>query len=320
MCLTLPETLITVVGIEKIVPTWADLEVFLQLLPRSSTGERMNPYTSMWTGVTPGDGPQDVHVVLLDNGRTDVLADAVGRQALRCIRCSACLNVCPVYERTGGRPTARCTPARSARSSRQCCAASGTMRRLTHCPMRRRCAVRATTSARWRSTSPRCWSICGRRSSMRTVGAYRTGRTPQWVAAWTLGSPRRLRLAERAASLSGRLTSRLDAVAHQEDEQCWEGRRGRRRSGPTLVICRRRRQSRSVPGGAYRRRPSRFRAAPMSARDEILGRVLGGTRQHRRAAGTGLLGVRQVNHPQRRHGSVRRTRSRLPLRRPSLFR
>uniref|UniRef100_UPI0030176DD1 LUD domain-containing protein n=1 Tax=Kocuria rosea TaxID=1275 RepID=UPI0030176DD1 len=62
MCLTLPETLITVMGIEKIVPTFADLEVFLQLLPRSSTGERMNPYTSMWTGVTPGDGPQNVHV------------------------------------------------------------------------------------------------------------------------------------------------------------------------------------------------------------------------------------------------------------------
>lgn len=102
MCLTLPETLISVVGIEKVLPTTADLEVFLQLLPRSSTGERMNPYTSMWTGVTPGDGPQDVHVVLLDNGRTDALADHVGRQALRCIRCSACLNVCPVYERTGG--------------------------------------------------------------------------------------------------------------------------------------------------------------------------------------------------------------------------
>ncbi|KOX19666.1 lactate utilization protein B [Nocardiopsis sp. NRRL B-16309] len=102
MCLTLPETLISVVGIEKIVPTWADLEVFLQTLPRSSTGERMNPYTSTWTGVTPGDGPQEFHLVLLDNGRTDVLADTVGRQALRCIRCSACLNTCPVYERTGG--------------------------------------------------------------------------------------------------------------------------------------------------------------------------------------------------------------------------
>jgi L-lactate dehydrogenase complex protein LldF len=102
MCLTLPETLISVVGIEKVLPTVDDLEVFLQLLPRSSTGERMNPYTSTWTGITPGDGPQQVHVVLLDNGRTDVLADEVGRQALRCIRCSACLNVCPVYERVGG--------------------------------------------------------------------------------------------------------------------------------------------------------------------------------------------------------------------------
>ena len=102
MCLTLPEVLVSVVGIEKIVPTWADLDVFLQLLPRSSTGERMNPYTSTWSGVTPGDGPQEVHVVLLDNGRTRALADEVGRQALRCIRCSACLNVCPVYERTGG--------------------------------------------------------------------------------------------------------------------------------------------------------------------------------------------------------------------------
>jgi L-lactate dehydrogenase complex protein LldF len=103
MCVTLPDVLITVMGIEKLVPTWRDLEVFLQLLPRSSTAERMNPYTSMWTGVTAGDGPQEFHLVLLDNGRTDTLADAVGRQALRCIKCSACLNVCPVYERTGGR-------------------------------------------------------------------------------------------------------------------------------------------------------------------------------------------------------------------------
>lgn len=102
MCLTLPEVLITVVGIEKVVPTWAELDPLLRLLPRSSTGERMNPYTSTWSGVAPGDGPQEVHVVLLDNGRTRALADEVGRQALRCIRCSACLNVCPVYERTGG--------------------------------------------------------------------------------------------------------------------------------------------------------------------------------------------------------------------------
>ena len=102
MCLTLPQTLISVVGIEKVLPSWRDLEVFLALLPRSSTAERMNPYTSTWTGVTPGDGPRDVHVVLVDNGRTATLADETGRQALRCIRCSACLNVCPVYERAGG--------------------------------------------------------------------------------------------------------------------------------------------------------------------------------------------------------------------------
>ena len=102
MCLTLPETLITVMGIEKVIPAWRDLEVFLQLLPRSATGERMNPYTSIWTGVMPVDGPQQFHLVLLDNGRTAALADETGRQALHCIRCSACLNVCPVYERVGG--------------------------------------------------------------------------------------------------------------------------------------------------------------------------------------------------------------------------
>ncbi len=102
MCLTLPETLITVMGIEKLLPAKDDLEVFMQLLPRSSTGERMNPYTSLWTGVTEGDGPQNVHLVMLDNGRTAALADKYGRTALNCIRCSACMNVCPVYERTGG--------------------------------------------------------------------------------------------------------------------------------------------------------------------------------------------------------------------------
>jgi L-lactate dehydrogenase complex protein LldF len=102
MCTTLPPVLVTVMGIEKVLPAWRDLEVFLQLLPRSSTGERMNPYTSLWTGVTEGDGPGEFHLVLLDNGRTRVLADEVGREALHCIRCSACLNVCPVYARVGG--------------------------------------------------------------------------------------------------------------------------------------------------------------------------------------------------------------------------
>jgi L-lactate dehydrogenase complex protein LldF len=102
MCTTLPPVLITVMGIEKVLPAWRDLEIFLQLLPRSSTGERMNPYTSLWSGVSEGDGPSEFHLVLLDNGRTRVLADEVGRDALHCIRCSACLNVCPVYSRVGG--------------------------------------------------------------------------------------------------------------------------------------------------------------------------------------------------------------------------
>jgi L-lactate dehydrogenase complex protein LldF len=102
MCLTLPRVLITLAGIEKIVPAFADLEVFLQLLPRSATGERMNPYNTIWTGVTPGDGPKEFHVVLLDNGRTKVLADEESRETLHCIRCAACLNACPVYRQTGG--------------------------------------------------------------------------------------------------------------------------------------------------------------------------------------------------------------------------
>ncbi len=102
MCVTLPRVLISLLGIEKIIPAFTDLEVFLQLLPRSATGERMNPYNSIWTGVSPGDGPEEFHVVLLDNGRTNVLADAEGRETLDCIRCGACLNACPVYEQTGG--------------------------------------------------------------------------------------------------------------------------------------------------------------------------------------------------------------------------
>ena len=102
MCVTLPKILITLVGIEKVVPSLADLEVYLQLLPRSATGERMNPYNSIWTGTRGGDGPEEFHVVLLDNGRTRVLEDAEARETLHCIRCAACLNACPVYRQTGG--------------------------------------------------------------------------------------------------------------------------------------------------------------------------------------------------------------------------
>ena len=102
MCLTLPRIMITLAGIEKVLPHFQDLKVMLQVLARSATGERMNPYTSLWTGVTPGDGPQCFHVVLLDNGRSSILARRTERQTLRCIRCAACQNTCPVYRQTGG--------------------------------------------------------------------------------------------------------------------------------------------------------------------------------------------------------------------------
>ncbi len=102
MCLTLPDVLISLVGIEKVLPRFRDLEVVLQTLPRSATGERMNPYNSIWTGVHEGDGPKEFHVVLLDNGRSPILADGEARQTLKCIRCAACLNACPVYHQTGG--------------------------------------------------------------------------------------------------------------------------------------------------------------------------------------------------------------------------
>ncbi|MCU1648692.1 MAG: lutB [Nocardia sp.] len=83
MCLTLPEILICVAGVEKIVPTWRDLEVFLELPSDSAAGDRMPPYVSTWSGITAGDGPREFHLVLVDNGRILALARASGRKALR---------------------------------------------------------------------------------------------------------------------------------------------------------------------------------------------------------------------------------------------
>src|ERR1700677_3637459 len=102
MCLTLPKVLISIAGIEKVIPCFQDLEVFFETLPRSATGERMNPYNSVWTGVHMSDGPQEFHVILLDNARSEILRDIETRETLKCIRCGACQNVCPVYRQTGG--------------------------------------------------------------------------------------------------------------------------------------------------------------------------------------------------------------------------
>ena len=102
MCTTLPRMLVTVMGIEKAIARWDDLAPLLELLPRSATGERMNPTRRSGRGCIRATGRQVFHLVLVDAGRTRALADPVGRDALRCIRCSACINVCPVYRRAGG--------------------------------------------------------------------------------------------------------------------------------------------------------------------------------------------------------------------------
>ena len=92
-------------GMEKVIPTLQDLSVFLALLPRSATGQKASSYVSLITGPrAPGeiDGPEEFHMVILDNGRSRILADPAMRESLYCIRCAACLNICPVYNSIGG--------------------------------------------------------------------------------------------------------------------------------------------------------------------------------------------------------------------------
>ncbi|XVX20539.1 lactate utilization protein B [Actinomycetota bacterium] len=210
MCLTLPEVLVSVVGIEKVVPTWAGLHPLLRLLPRSSTGERMNPYTSMWSGVTPGDGPQEVHVVLLDNGRTRALADEVGRQALRCIRCSACLNTCPVYERTGGHAYGSVYP--------------GPIGAILNPLMRGTGDPQVDSLPYASSLCGACFEVCPVRIDIpevlvhlrsRVVDGHRGDRVPKpeavamRAASWAFADASRLGLVERASGLSGPVLGRL---------------------------------------------------------------------------------------------------------------
>jgi L-lactate dehydrogenase complex protein LldF len=206
MCLTLPETLITVMGLEKVLPSFGDLEVFLQLLPRSSTAERMNPYTSLWTGVTPGDGPREFHLILLDNGRTKTLGDTEGRSALHCIRCSACLNVCPVYERTGGRSYGSVYPGPIGAVLTPQLVGVGTSEHADSLPF-------ASTLC------GACYDACPVRIDIpemlvhlrqKVVDSHRGGvPKPEAVvmkaAQVVFGSPRRLALAERLGAMAGRI-------------------------------------------------------------------------------------------------------------------
>jgi L-lactate dehydrogenase complex protein LldF len=102
---SLPRTHIALMGIEKVIPRLADLDVFLKLLPRSGTGQQLTAYQSLLTGVkrnSDDEGPDEVHLVIMDNGRSRMLGHPVTRQSLACIRCGACLNACPVYQQVGG--------------------------------------------------------------------------------------------------------------------------------------------------------------------------------------------------------------------------
>lgn len=102
---SLPRAHIALMGIEKVIPRFEDLDVFLKLLPRSGTGQLLTAYQSILTGTrrAEGDeGPEELHIVLMDNGRSDILAHPTTRQTLACIRCGACLNACPVYQQVGG--------------------------------------------------------------------------------------------------------------------------------------------------------------------------------------------------------------------------
>lgn len=105
MVTTVPKTQITLMGMERLIPSWADLEVMATLLPRSATGQKLTVYMSGITG--PGrhldaDGPDEQHIIIIDNGRSLQLGDPEFQELLNCIRCGACLNACPVYRHIGG--------------------------------------------------------------------------------------------------------------------------------------------------------------------------------------------------------------------------
>ena len=102
---TIPRIHVALMGIEKVIPTLDDLATLLALLPRSATGQKLSSYTTIITGPRrPGeaDGPEEFHLILLDNGRSRILADPDRRECLYCVRCGCCLNTCPVYRKAGG--------------------------------------------------------------------------------------------------------------------------------------------------------------------------------------------------------------------------
>ena len=145
---SLPRVHIAVMGIEKVLPRFADLDIFLKLLPRSGTGQRLTTYQSFITGTKTdpdSEGPEELHVVMLDNGRSRMLAHPVTRQSLACIRCGACLNACPVYQQIGGHAYGSVYPGPiGAVITPQLMG----LEKTNSCPMHRVCVARAAKSVR----------------------------------------------------------------------------------------------------------------------------------------------------------------------------
>ncbi len=260
----------------------------------------MNPYTSLWTGVTPGDGPQEFHLVLLDNGRTDVLADEVGRAALHCIRCSACLNVCPVYERVGGHAYGSVYPGPiGAILTPQLTKSSGGLSGH-HDP---------NASLPYASTlCGACYEVCPVKIDIpsilvelraREVDADR-GRPTGWGAAmkaasFVMSDARRFELAEKAAGSDawspGRRAGSRPPAARVRVDPLARPPGAREADLPRLVA-----------RPPVRRAPHRGRRGPVSARDDVLARVrtaLGGS-----TATAGLAASGTAPRAYREHGEL----------------
>jgi L-lactate dehydrogenase complex protein LldF len=224
LCTTVPRVHVALMGIERLVPTLVDLEVMLRLLPRSATAQKLTSYVSLLSGPRrPGepDGPQELHVVLLDNGRSRTLGGELA-ESLLCIRCGACLNVCPVYREIGGHAYGSTYggPIGSVVST----ALFGTeFRQLAD----------ASTLC------GACRDICPVRIDIPTMLLAVRGqhvaasKSPAWLKlglaawAWAMAAPARYRLAQRVAALGTRLIAHngrirwlpppLDAWTHRRD-------------------------------------------------------------------------------------------------------